>query len=143
MEKDSVRKEAKELSNELLRIAGLASRRKLTREQRNAYMRLFRMAGLALLDASETGLSGHLSLAKTIMTTCEVSLLSEEEGEGSRIEVPKLSEISISQSDRVKILQRLGSEEKQPIWVKYWREIVIGILIMLIVALITRIMNLL
>lgn len=141
MSERDIKKEADELYDELRKIAELASKRKLTRQQRNAYIRLFQIAALELLEASETGLMGHLNLAKTILRSCEVGLLSEEEGEGRKIEVPKLSDITISQSERVRILQQLSTEEKQPVWIKYWREIVIGILIVLILAVISQILS--
>ena len=102
-------------SDKLRNIAELASKRKLTRKQRNAYILLFRQAANFLQDATEIKSESALRLAKRVIYTCEMGLLAEEEGEGENINFSKLLD-----TNKIDL-------EKVSFWEKYWKEIIIAI----------------
>jgi len=132
MTHDEVRAKAEKLYDNLKSVADLLSKRKLSDRNRSFYIRKLSHVATLLSSAYQTGNRSHLNVGEHWLHIVEVQIRGMEEGEGEKIEIPKqLSEIKIGDSKETKIFQLIEKGEENA-FIKYWREIVIGILLILI-----------
>ena len=125
----------KKLFADLCKIAELVSKRKLDKKERTKLQKYLVFLANQLFYAWENSDRNTLRSANRQIRALEVFILSMEEGYGKKLELPKqLGDIKISGKE-IKVLQQFGLMEKPSVFMQYWREIVIGILLILVLAL--------
>ena len=135
-----IRTETEHLYNNLRGIARLSSKRRLDDKTRLTFQQeLMAIASLLnrayeFADKEYPLATVYLRAARRFIHQLEVYILAAEEGEGKKMELPKMGDIKIDRSKEIKILQQAGVIEKPHVLIQYWREIVIGILLILITA---------
>ena len=133
---EEIRAEINQLYKQLRKVAQLASKRKLDHKERATFQRKLMKIASMLSEAHYLAQASALPLFVEWISELEVYILAAEEGEGKKLELPKhIGDIKIDRSKDIKILQQAGLIEKPSVFMQYWREIVIGILLILVLAL--------